>query len=168
MTVIRKLSDLLDIVCVWIMCASLVVMTICLVFLIFGRNLFGVAFASLEEISRFTLVWVTIIGGAVAFKRSEHMAFDFLMVRLPRGLQRTVGVIREVLLLALIGVMFTCGIELVSANIDQVSMQAFIPMGYVYVVFPIAGLVMFVHGLSHIISQFRNEANNVGDRIVID
>lgn len=168
MDVINKLSNVLDMVCICIMSMTLVVMTVCLIFLIFGRNLFGVSFAALEEISRFTLVWVTLIGGSVAFKRNEHMAFDFLLVRLPQGLQRIVRTVREFLLLTLVAIMIYCGIELVSANIGQVSMQAFIPMGYVYVVFPIAGLVMFVHALSHIISQFRGETNCGQDRVVID
>ncbi len=168
MDALKKLSEVLDVVCIWIMGAAIVVMTGCLVMLIFGRNLFNVSFASLEEISRFTLVWVTFLGAAVAFKRNEHMAFDFLLVRMPQGMQRVVKVLREVILLALVFIMMYYGVELVCANIGQISLQAMIPIGYVYVVFPIAGLVMFVHGLNHIVCQFRGEEEVVLDKVLVD
>ena len=134
MNVLKKLSELLDVIATWIMGLALVLMCFCLVMLNFGRNLFNVSFESLEEISRFTLVWVTFIGSAIAYKRDEHMAFDFLLVRLPQRVQKVAKIGKEFILLALVMLMFACGIELIYANIGQTSMQAMIPIAYVYAV----------------------------------
>ncbi len=168
MDALKKLSNVLDTMCIWIMSACLLVMTVCLIFLIFGRNLFNISFASMEEISRFTLVWVTFFGACVAYKRNEHMAFDFLIVRMPQGVQRVVRIIRELILLALVFIMIYYGVELVHANLGQISLQAMIPVGYVYVVFPITGAVMFVHGLSHLICQAGGVEEPVMEKVLVD
>ena len=170
MNALKKLSSVFDTITLWLMGLSLVVMTYCLVMLIFGRNLFGVSFEKLEEISRFMLVWVTFLGSAVAFKRDEHMAFDFLLVRTPSGVQHVARICKEFLLLALVLVMFGYGIELVYANIGQTSIQAMLPISYIYMVFPLAGLAMTVHSVYRIAGIFlgREEVFDEKDKVRLD
>lgn len=114
------------------------------------------------------MVWVTFIGASIAFKRIEHMSFDFLLVRFPVRLRRVVKIIREVILLALVFIMVFYGTEPVWANLEQTSTQAKVPICYVYIVFALAGFIMFIHGLNHIAGLLRGEEEIFADKVALD
>src|SRR5699024_11999216 len=82
LTVVSRLSKGLDKLCILLLILITAIMTVSLVIMIFGRNFFNTSFESLEEISRFTLVWLTFFGSAIAYKRKEHMGMDFIVSKL--------------------------------------------------------------------------------------
>lgn len=170
MNFIRKVSEFLDKICIWMLIVISVVMTACLALLIFGRNIFGQSFAAVEEISRYSLVWLTFIGASVAYRRQEHMGFDYIIVNfLKKKVQRVVLVIKEVMVFLIILCMIYYGKDLVTLNFHERSLQAFIPMGYVYIVIPFSAVVMLFHCITHIYSQARgiSELDSNEEKVII-
>jgi len=155
MLTLSKVSNWSDRICIWLLSIITVVMTVCLIFLIFGRNFFNTSFASLEEISRFSLVWMTFIGSAIAYKRKEHMGMEFIQSKLKGKLKKTFLLTQEIISLLLFLIFIYYGADLVLFNLEITSLQAKVSMAYVYVVMPITGLVMLIHAINHIVMIIR-------------
>jgi TRAP-type C4-dicarboxylate transport system permease small subunit len=63
--------------------ATLVVMTAVIVMLVATRNLMSFSFAWSEELTRYLLVWLSMLGAAVLVHRNDHIALDLLPNALP-------------------------------------------------------------------------------------
>ncbi|GGB48157.1 TRAP transporter small permease subunit [Virgibacillus dakarensis] len=149
--VISRISKSLDKLSVLLLILITVIMTVSLVIMIFGRNFFNSSFESLEEISRFTLVWLTFFGSAIAYKRKEHMGMDFIVNKLKGQAAIYFSVLQDVIALILFALFIYYGTELAVFNLDTISLQSGISMGYVYSVIPVSGLIMLVHAIDHIL-----------------
>lgn len=150
---ISKVSKGLDRLCILLLVVIIAVMTGSLVIMIFGRNFFNTSFASLEEISRYTFVWLTFIGAAIAFKRKEHMGMDFIVSKLRGKAAKYVESLQDIFALILFALFIYYGSELAILNMNVVSLQSGIPMGYVYFIIPISGFIMAVHAVDHMIKR---------------
>lgn len=150
---ISKVSKGLDRLCMLLLVVITAVMTGSLVIMIFGRNFFNTSFASLEEISRYTFVWLTFIGAAIAFKRKEHMGMDFIVSKLRGKAAKYVEVLQDIFALILFALFIYYGAELAVLNMNVVSLQSGIPMGYVYFIIPISGFIMAVHAVDNMIKR---------------
>lgn len=150
---ISKVSKGLDRLCMLLLVVITAVMTGSLVIMIFGRNFFNTSFASLEEISRYTFVWLTFIGAAIAFKRKEHMGMDFIVSKLRGKAEKYVEALQDIFALILFALFIYYGAELAILNMNVVSLQSGIPMGYVYFIIPISGFIMAVHAIDHMIKR---------------
>ncbi|MCG5102568.1 TRAP transporter small permease [Oceanobacillus alkalisoli] len=166
---ISKVSRGLDRLCIFLLIVTTTVMSVSLVIMIFGRNFFNMSFASLEEISRFTFVWLTFTGAAIAFKRKEHMGMDFVVSKLRGKTATVVEIIQDIVALILFALFIFYGIELAVLNIEVVSLQSGIPMGYVYFIIPVTGFIMVIHALDHIIKSIkRKHTESTNGKVVMD
>jgi TRAP-type C4-dicarboxylate transport system permease small subunit len=96
-----------------------------------------------EELTRFMLVWVSMLGGAVAARRRMHVGFEALTGALPRRLGQTVRVLGLALAIGIFGTMAWYGATLARFNMLQVSAALEWPMGVPYAAIPV-GAALFV------------------------
>jgi TRAP-type C4-dicarboxylate transport system permease small subunit len=93
------------------------------------------------EFSRFAIIWIVMLGSAVALDRGAHMAIDiseFLPVRWRRVIRST----GYLLGLAFLGVLAWQGFKLSFATMRQISPALGFPMGYAYLAIPIGAAIM--------------------------
>lgn len=155
MSKLRLVSNLLDKFSIFLLFAIMLVMAFCLITLIFGRNLFNTSFSSLEEYSRFALIWMTFIGATVAYKYKEHMGVEFFVGKFFKGKVLTcINFLKDSVILLLLGALIYYGWELVMFNTEIKSLQARIPMAYPYFVLPLSGFIMFVHTIDHMAHSY--------------
>lgn len=77
----ERVSRLTDGLCraVELLCnAMLLLMTAVIAMLILSRNLLGFSFSWSEELTRFLLVWLSMLGAAVLLRRDDHIRMDLL------------------------------------------------------------------------------------------
>lgn len=66
--------------------AILATMTLVIAALVLSRNLLGFSFSWSEELTRFLLVWLSMLGAAVLLRRDDHISLNLLQDRLaPRS-----------------------------------------------------------------------------------
>ena len=106
-----------------------------------------------EELSRFLLVWMVMIGAMVGIRDGAHFDVDLWPELAPRtnAMLRVVANL-FVLVMALVFVWY--GVQFVKFGWDQNSELAELPMGYIFVAWPLAGFTWvlflgerFVHDL---------------------
>ncbi|NNF33248.1 MAG: TRAP transporter small permease [Saprospiraceae bacterium] len=133
-------------------------------FQVFSRYILGTSFTWTEEFARFSLIWMTIVGAAYLNAKREHLSMDFLYQKLSDVNRKKASVLIEVLifLFALI-VMVIGGFNLVytTLHLEQLSGTLRIPLGYIYAIFPLCGLLIMCFSVYHISNIYSNKYNEI-------
>lgn len=106
-----------------------------------------------EELARYLLVWIGLLGAAYAAGRGMHLAVDLLPAYLTGAPRRGLEIaIHLCAFLFGLGVMVWGGGRLVwmTLYVGQKSAAMRVPLGYVYLAIPIAGLLMAFFALAGI------------------
>lgn len=106
-----------------------------------------------EEFARLLLIWVSLLGAAVAFRRREHLGVDYFVSKLEPDARRLMEVIVELVVVAFAAVaMVYGGYVLVTETLaaSQLTPAMGLKMGYVYLAVPISGLFIIAFSLQHL------------------
>jgi len=101
-----------------------------------------------EELAVFMLIWVSLLGGAVALERGAHLGIDYFVAKLSPCLRPFTEISAFVLIAAFsLCVMIGGGADLVSSTLelDQTSPALGVKMGYVYLAVPISGFFLTLY-----------------------
>ncbi|MDI6804491.1 MAG: TRAP transporter small permease [Bacteroidota bacterium] len=112
-----------------------------------------------EELARYLLVWLGLLGASYAVGKKLHLAIDILTSKLiARRKQVSDIFINCCVFVFSFGVIFIGGMNLVSLTLDlqQTSAALQIKLGYVYSVVPLSGLLMMFYAGSSIIESIKN------------
>jgi TRAP-type C4-dicarboxylate transport system permease small subunit len=114
-----------------------------------------------EELAIFLLIWVALLGAAVALSLGAHLGIDYFVSKLSRGKRMVTEILAFALILAFaVYVMLYGGCDLVKSTLElgQVSPVWKIKMGYVYLAVPVSGFFMVIYsflGLAERIKAIR-------------
>lgn len=98
-----------------------------------------------DELSRYMLIWVGMLGAAYVAGKNEHLAIDIILTSLREKLQKKVLILVSVLVMAFaLTVMVIGGSNLVYITfiLDQKSAALQIPLAYVYGIIPFSGILV--------------------------
>lgn len=127
---------------------------------VFSRYLLSSPSSFTDELAGFLLIWVGVLGAAYVAGRKEHLAIDILIQRSPPDRQRLLHyIIHSLIFLFALSVMVTGGVVLMYTRfVLQVKSAALqLPLGYVYSVLPISGLIIMYYEVLHIIQIKRSK-----------
>jgi TRAP-type C4-dicarboxylate transport system permease small subunit len=118
-----------------------------------------------EELARYLLIWIGLIGAAYASGRQLHLAIDLLPQRLT-GRARTAldVVIRVAVATFAVVVLVYGGTRLVSLtlNLGQTSAALRVPIGWVYLAVPISGALIAWFALRDVRDLLRRDLLSKG------
>jgi len=146
----EKLKRTLDKFLELLLMISVGILVIDVLWQVFTRFIMGKPSSWTEELATFLLIWVSLLGAAVALGRGAHLGIDYFASKLPERtrIQTELFVFAVVSLFSLL-VMVVGGIGLVKQTLalEQISVALHIPMGYVYLAIPISGSFLVLYGL---------------------
>ncbi|MBX2993010.1 MAG: TRAP transporter small permease [Bacteroidetes bacterium] len=147
----------------WSLIVIVAVMTLNVLWQVFTRFVLQTPSSYTEELARYLLVWLGLLGGAYAVGRKAHLAIDLLPMMM-KGKNKLILelVIQVFVLLFAATVILWGGIELVglTLTLQQVSAALQVKLGYVYLVLPVSGALMIFYSISFIaenIGQLRGD-----------
>ena len=111
-----------------------------------------------EELARYLLVWVGMLGASYAAGKKLHLAIDILSAKLQRISRIYLEMFIQICVLFFaVAVMTIGGVRLVTITLklNQISAALRVPLGYVYLVLPVSGLLITYYSVLNIIEQFR-------------
>jgi len=117
---------------------------------VFTRYVLNNASEWTEELATFLMIWVALLGGAVALNRGSHLGIDYFMSKLsPRKRLYTEVFVFVCIFLFSLLVMTIGGIALVANTFEsgQVSPALNLKRGYVYLAVPISGLFLVLYSV---------------------
>jgi TRAP-type C4-dicarboxylate transport system permease small subunit len=112
---------------------------------VLSRYLFVVPAAWTEELARFLLIWIGMLGAAYAYRQGSHLGIDLLANKLAEsGKQRLHSILHIVCLLFAASVLVVGGGSLVAMTweLKQFSAAMGLPIAYVYSVIPASGVLI--------------------------
>lgn len=103
-----------------------------------------------EELATFLLIWVALLGAAVALGRGAHLGIDYFVMKLPEKtrIKTEIFVFLSVAAFSLL-VMVVGGFDLVRTTLalEQTSPALGLNMGYVYLAVPISGCFLVLYSV---------------------
>lgn len=129
-----------------------------------------------EEVARYLLVWIGILGGAYAFRKRSHLGIDLLTNALSGTARKAVQVFIVLVCFAFAASAMVYGgakLMLLTFELEQYSAALNIPMGYVYSVLPLSGLLICLFSLDQLVELVTGKesvtaASVLDEMVVID
>jgi TRAP-type C4-dicarboxylate transport system permease small subunit len=130
-------------------------------FLMFGiaivnallRYFFDAPLVWAEEISRYSMVWGTLIGIALAYRGGHHVAITLLVDLLPKRALGFFLVLCDVLALVVAGLVFQSGFVLTRLLGAILAPSSQIPMVWIYAAIPVGAAMLAVEAARHLCAR---------------
>lgn len=158
------MRDKVDLLLEWLLALFLGVMTLDVLWGVFTRYALGNQGSWTDELARFLMIWVGILGAAYASGKNLHIAIDLLPQYLnEKNNKRLEILIAAIVVLFVFAVFIIGGIRYtyISFALGQSSPALNIPMGVVYAIFPFAGLCIIYYRLSDLYSYLNNSTSSL-------
>lgn len=159
---IRQIKNALDKALEVIVMVSVAVLVLDVLWQVFTRKVLNNPSQWTEELAIFLLIWVALLGAAVALSLGAHLGIDYFVGKLSRKKRIFTEIIVFILVLAFAGyVMLFGGYDLVRSTFElgQTSPVFKLKMGYVYIAVPVSGFFMVIYsflGMCERIKAFSN------------
>jgi len=133
-------------------------MVISCVWQVMSRYIFGQGSAQTEELMRYAIIWVSVIGGAYVYGEKGHLAITFFADKLNKAVAKVVAIIIDASISIFSAIVLIYGgYQIVSATMIQISPGMGLPMGYMYMALPIAGFMFILYSIQHIANKLKTE-----------
>lgn len=140
----------------WLLAILLAVMVVDVLWGVFTRYVMGHQSSWTDELARFLLIWVGVLGAAYAVGRDMHIAIDLLPHYLNAKNQKRLQFFNAVIVVLFALAVFIIGgsrYVYISFHLGQSSSALGLPMGYVYMIFPISGIIIIYYKIQSIFSD---------------
>ncbi len=140
----NRIDNLLGMVLVTMM----VLMTLDVLWGVFTRYALGNQASWTEELARFLLIWIGLLGAAYASGQQLHLSIDLLK-------KKPVRLIALIIILFAGATMVVGGANLVllTASLGQTSPALHLPMSVIYAMVPVSGLLIIYYRLPDLIAK---------------
>lgn len=108
-----------------------------------------------EEISRYAMVWGTLIGVTIAYRAGQHVAITLLVDVLPAKTVVALRVVSHLLTLLTAFVLFWSGRALTSMMGDIFAPSSDIQMVWIYAAFPVCAVMLAFEALRLLVKDLR-------------
>lgn len=123
---------------------------------VFSRYILRVPSSFTDELSRFLLIWIGLLGASYATGKKMHLTIDLLPNSLKGRKKRLLNLIIHLLvMLFALMVMVIGGIRLVyvTLTLGQTSSALEIPLGYIYLIVPVSGIMIIFYSILNLVEE---------------
>jgi TRAP-type C4-dicarboxylate transport system permease small subunit len=159
--VITKLLERFLVVLMWIMVFAVV-------WQVFTRFVINSPSTFTDELSRYLMIWIGILGGAYVYALKRHLAIDILITKISLKKQNALTIFISLIIMSFSSIVLVYGgINVVTTTLafNQISPSLYLwghnlPMGYVYMAAPIAGVIIILCSINDILQTVRKCFND--------
>ena len=152
MTIREKIDAILGKVLIIIMG----VMVINVLWQVFTRYIAGTPSSFTDELARYLMIWVGVLGAAYVSGRNMHVAIDVIPSKSSTKTQKKISSIVYILIILFALCAFVIGgirLVYISYLLGQQSPALQIPLAVVYMVIPISGLLIIFYKISDLLKK---------------
>jgi len=132
------------------------VMVVNVLWQVFSRYFLGNPSSFTDELARYLMIWIGILGAAYVSGKNMHVAIDVVPSRLkPKARKKLKLLVRGCIILFCLTAMVVGGSRLVYITyvLDQSSAALKVPLALVYSVIPLSGLLIIYYKISDILQE---------------
>ena len=154
-----KLKSVVDKALSLILIVLMSLLVIDVLWQVFSRYVLNSPSSFTEELARFLLIWVGLLGASYAAGKKMHLAVDLLPNKVKGKRKSYLSIfILGCTILFCMTVMVFGGIRLVTITLflGQQAAALQMPLGYIYLILPISGLLIAFYAMLFMIDEFRS------------
>lgn len=105
-----------------------------------------------EELLTYSFSWMALLSSALVFGKRDHMRMGFIADKLTGVPKKILEIVIELMIMAFsVSVMIWGGYTIMQLSMTQVTASLGIPMGVVYIVVPLSGVLIAIYSVLNII-----------------
>lgn len=130
---------------------------------VLSRFIFGYSIAWSSEVARYSFVWLTFMGMAVALKEDSHAKIDLLIKAAPLHLQKLIQTCGCVIIMILSILLIIAGsLQTISIWNVEAAYMRFLSMGWMYLSIPLSGVFMLLFTTANLFEIWTNTKGYFG------
>ncbi|MGJ7494218.1 TRAP transporter small permease [Variovorax sp. RT4R15] len=137
--------------------AMLITIIVCVQYQVVGRYVFNDTPTWAEGLALQLVLYVTALGVAVGVRDAGHIGLDSLVVLLPESLRLKIEVLIHMLVALFGGIMAWSGWMWTQLKWTDIKPMMGVPVGLDYLALVIAGLLIVLFSIEHIVALLRDE-----------
>lgn len=131
------------------------IMTFLIIAQVFFRFVLKMPLSASEELARFSMIWLVMLGSAVILREKGHIAVSYFVELFPPSVQKGSRLLNYFFILAVCITLTVYGLELAMGAMSQMAAANKIPMGYIILSIPTFGFIGALNTLEHIFEEFK-------------
>ena len=151
--ILQRICQTLETYLKWVLAALLVLMVVDVTWQVLTRFILANPSSFTEELARYLLVWIGLLGASYAYRTHAHLGIDILVKKFHGASRTTVSAVAIVFTLSFaLLVMVKGGASLMALTfqLQQTSAALNIPMGFVYSVIPLSGILIALFAIEQL------------------
>lgn len=159
--ILRKAKKLINTTLEWTLIVLMAANVLNVLWQVFTRFVLKNPSSFTEELARYLLIWVGLLGASYAAGKKMHLAIDVVVNRFgSKSRMYAEYLIQIFILLFALLVLVIGGIRLVAITLtlNQISAALQVKLGYVYLVLPLSGLLLMFYAVLFIADKNLNQS----------
>jgi TRAP-type C4-dicarboxylate transport system permease small subunit len=126
---------------------------------VFGRYVLQMSLSWPEELARYVLVWLTILGAAAAAASRSQIVVDTLLELVPTSVRRALEVLSALAGLVAVGLLVWTSQPLITGPAGRSTSPATgIPSFWIYLAIPVGGVLLMLFALAELAEILRRKS----------
>ena len=153
-TAAERSIRLLDNTIAWSLIVLMALMVLVVTWQVATRYLLNSPSSYTEELATYLLIWISLLGTVYALRQRAHLGIDFLTRRFQGAGVRLSHHFVYLMVIVFAALVFVYGgsrLVYITLTLNQLSAAFKVPVGYVYSVIPVSGLLLVFYSLHEII-----------------
>lgn len=113
-----------------------------------------------DELARYLMIWVSILGAAYASGKNLHISIDILPQYLSAHGKRWLNIFISSIIILFVTLVFIVGgirYTYISFHLGQISPALKIPVGYIYLIMPVSGFLIFYYRTQTLLQTLKSK-----------
>ena len=161
----QKVTRIVDTILSWFLVALMVAMVATVSWQVATRYVLNSPSSYTEELASYLLIWISLLGAAYALRVRAHLGIDILVRRFQARRRRAARIFSygTIIVFSLVALIFGGGwLVYVTLDLNQLSAAFQLPIGYVYTVIPLSGLITIYYSVVALL-ELRQESKETPD-----
>jgi TRAP-type C4-dicarboxylate transport system permease small subunit len=148
MNALKRVDSAIIALTSWIVAYLTLQMTLVVLLGVFTRYILNDSLAWTDELARYSMVWLTWLGGGIAIRRGAHIAVEFVKDAIPEKAKSIVVMLGRAGVFFFLGICLWYGLELTARVSTQSTIALGLSMQIPYASIPVGSFLMAYHLLA--------------------
>jgi len=163
---LRKVKKRIDKILEWALIALMAANVLNVLWQIFTRFILKDSSSFTEELARYLLIWVGLLGASYVAGQKMHLAIDVFVARLNRRARDVAELCVQLFIFLFAAFVMVIGgfrLVVITLTLNQISAALRIKLGYIYTVLPLSGLIIMFYAFVFLMEKIRTVTGKAVD-----
>jgi TRAP-type C4-dicarboxylate transport system permease small subunit len=159
---IDRLSYQADRLARFLVALMMAVMSSIVLFGVFNRFIFKIPISWTEEIAKYLLIWISMLGSAVAVRIGAHVGVGLIVTKLKKSPRNIVSWVNQLTIVGFVVILIYLGMKVSLKELHTFGYSTRIPMFWPYLAIPVGCFMNLIQLLYILKMLFKNESPPLG------